>query len=162
MWSTFFKKNLEEISLFRGATDTTVLDFWWCLPWVSKPGWIPFACFLARVIFRFTSGTTLADCIEVSMAAKPFWSTYLQMCLKVLVEVWGSNPRLSVPHAANTALFATRPLRLGMCNVFVPCQPSWLAKSYEHSQFPRKIFLVKSGRKWLLKRSSGCHTNGRR
>ena len=26
----------------------------------------PFACFLACVILRFTSGATLADCIEVS------------------------------------------------------------------------------------------------
>ena len=23
---------------FCGATDTPVLDFWWCLTWVSKPG----------------------------------------------------------------------------------------------------------------------------
>ena len=30
------------------------------------------ACFLACVILRFTSGTTPADCIEVSTAAKPF------------------------------------------------------------------------------------------
>ena len=22
---------------FCGATDTPILDFWWCLPWVSKP-----------------------------------------------------------------------------------------------------------------------------
>ena len=29
------------MSPFCGATDTPVLDFWWCLPWVSKPGWIP-------------------------------------------------------------------------------------------------------------------------
>ena len=37
----FFKKFGQE-SPFRGATDTPVLNFWWCLrPWVSKPGWIP-------------------------------------------------------------------------------------------------------------------------
>ena len=29
------------MSPFCGATDTPVLDFWWRLPWVSKPGWIP-------------------------------------------------------------------------------------------------------------------------
>ena len=30
-----------------GFTDTSVLAFWWCLPWVSKPGWISsLACFL--------------------------------------------------------------------------------------------------------------------
>ena len=32
---------------FCGATDTPVLDFWWHLPWVSKPGWIP--CMLSRL-----------------------------------------------------------------------------------------------------------------
>ena len=35
----FLFKFLEDISPFCGATDTPVLDFWWCLPWVSKPGW---------------------------------------------------------------------------------------------------------------------------
>ena len=32
----FFKKNLEDISPFRGATDTPVLDVWWRLPWILK------------------------------------------------------------------------------------------------------------------------------
>ena len=36
-----FFKNLFG-SPFLGATDTPVLDFWWHLPWVSKPGSIPF------------------------------------------------------------------------------------------------------------------------
>ena len=31
---------LNDISPFCGATDNPVLDFWWHLPWVSKPGWI--------------------------------------------------------------------------------------------------------------------------
>ena len=68
-----------DISPLRSATDTHV--------WVSKPGWIHFVCFLACVILRFTSGATPAGCIEVSMAAKPFWFTYLQTCLQALVEV---------------------------------------------------------------------------
>ena len=42
---------------------------------------------------RFTSGATPVDCIEVSTAAEPFKSTYLQTCPKALVEVRGSNPR---------------------------------------------------------------------
>ena len=45
-------------------------------------------CFLTSVILRFTSGVTPADCIEVSIAAKSFWSTYLQTCPQALVEVW--------------------------------------------------------------------------
>ena len=36
-----------KIFFFCGATDTPVLDFWLRLPWVSKPGWILLACFLA-------------------------------------------------------------------------------------------------------------------
>ena len=36
----FFFLILEDISPFCVATHTLVLDFWWHLPWVSKPGWI--------------------------------------------------------------------------------------------------------------------------
>ena len=32
---------LEDISPFGRVIDTSVLNFWGCLPWVSKPGWIP-------------------------------------------------------------------------------------------------------------------------
>ena len=39
--SFFFYKFFEDIIPFCGTTDIPVLDFWWCLPWVSKPGWIP-------------------------------------------------------------------------------------------------------------------------
>ena len=35
------------INPFHGTTDTLVLDIWWCLPWVSKPGWIP--CMLSHL-----------------------------------------------------------------------------------------------------------------
>ena len=35
-------------SPFLGAIATPVLDFWWCLRWVLKPGWILLlACFIA-------------------------------------------------------------------------------------------------------------------
>ena len=33
----FFLKFMEDISPFLGTTDTSVLDFKWRLPWVSKP-----------------------------------------------------------------------------------------------------------------------------
>ena len=42
------------------------------------------ACFLTCVILRITSGVTPADCIEISMTAEIFRSTYLQMCLQAL------------------------------------------------------------------------------
>ena len=41
--AVFKKKIWRTWVLFRGATDTPVLDFWWHLSWVSKPGWIPFS-----------------------------------------------------------------------------------------------------------------------
>ena len=88
---------------------------WYPLFWTSgdicagfqRPEWIPFACFLTCVILRFTFCVTPADCIEVSMAAGPFWSLYLQTCLQALVEVRGSNPRSPMPLAAITVLYAT-------------------------------------------------------
>ena len=43
-------KKFDDMSHFSGATDTPVLDFWWHLPWVSKPEWIPsLTCVLACV-----------------------------------------------------------------------------------------------------------------
>ena len=38
----FFFQFLEDISPFCGDIDTIVLDVWWHLSWVWKPGWIPF------------------------------------------------------------------------------------------------------------------------
>ena len=45
----FFKFS-EEISPLCGATDTSDLDFWWHLPWVSKPGWIPSLAFILTCV----------------------------------------------------------------------------------------------------------------
>ena len=74
----FFKKKIGDISHFRGATDTPVLDFW-CPRFQSQGG--PLACFLACVILRFTSGVTPADCTEVSIAASLFDPhTYTCVC----------------------------------------------------------------------------------
>ena len=68
----FFLKFFGGHESFCGATDTPVLDFWWCLPWVSKPGWIPHLRALSPVcheFLRFTSGATPADCIAWQPAA---------------------------------------------------------------------------------------------
>ena len=66
-----------------------------------------FACFLACVILRFTSGATPADCIEVSMAAKP----YRCVC-KHWWRLW-SGLKPTTIYAASTVLYTILPLRLG-------------------------------------------------
>ena len=74
-WNAFlFFKKWEDISAFCGATDTPVLDFWWCLPFVSKSKWIP--CLQASSpmcngILRITFVAIRADLL----AAKSFQST---------------------------------------------------------------------------------------
>ena len=80
----FFKKILFAIfgghESFCGTTGTPVLDFWWCLLWVSKRGLIPHSHASLPVcngFLRLISGATPADLLMASMAAKPFWSTYL-------------------------------------------------------------------------------------
>ena len=71
--SSFFCKIFWKTQvLFCGATDIPVLNFWWCLPWVSKSGWIPHLyAFLPACngFLRFTSGATPANLLMASMAA---------------------------------------------------------------------------------------------
>ena len=67
---------------YCGDTGTPVLDFWWCLLWVSKPEWAALFV-LGRVVclrhsLRFTSGVKPAALFAASMVAKPTSSTYLQ------------------------------------------------------------------------------------
>ena len=73
--------------LFVGAL--ICLDFWQCLPWVSKPGWILCFCALSPVYNgfpRFTRGATPADPLMASMKAMPFYgSMYLYMYIQALV-----------------------------------------------------------------------------
>ena len=42
LFCCFFLKIFGGHKHFRGATDTPALGLWWRLPWVSKPGFIPF------------------------------------------------------------------------------------------------------------------------
>ena len=98
------EKFLEDISPFCGATDTPVLDFWWCLLWVLKPEWA--ASFtLGRGVcvtcsLRFTSGVMTADLLVASMAAKPFSSTYMQAGI--------GGAQTGICHATTTPLCETR------------------------------------------------------
>ena len=98
----FLKKFWGHKSFFLGP----LIPLFWtsgdiCPGFQSKGGSL--ACFLTCVVLRFTSGATPADCIEVSMAAKPFQTTYLQMCPQALVEDW-ARPGLEpmTVHAAHS------------------------------------------------------------
>ena len=84
-----------------------------CPGFQSQGGSLLHAFSLTSVILIVTSDVIPADCIEVSMTPKPFWSTYLQTYLLALVVVWGVNQWLSMPLTASTTLYTTRPLRLG-------------------------------------------------
>ena len=88
------------MSNFCGATDTPVLDFWWHLPWVSKPGWIP--CFCASSpahngFLRFTSGPTPADLLTVSIT-----NTFLNLrgrpilYVPIVILFYQKNSKLSL------------------------------------------------------------------
>ena len=68
------------MSPFCGATDTSGLDSWWHLPWVTKPVWISHLHSLSHAcngFIRFTSGVSPADILAVNVAAKSFPSRYL-------------------------------------------------------------------------------------
>ena len=46
-WGRHPSPPVEDTSLFVQSLIPLFLDFWWHLPWVSKPGWIPsLACFV--------------------------------------------------------------------------------------------------------------------
>ena len=75
----FDHKFLKDTSPFCGAIDTPALDFWWRVPWVSKPGWIP-TCVLPHMgvigFLRFTSGATPADLLVAGIAFNGWWWTF--------------------------------------------------------------------------------------
>ena len=61
---------------------------------LSKPGWSSCLCASLSAcngFLRFTSGATPADHFMTSMAAEPFWSTYLHTCIQTLVRL---KPRI--------------------------------------------------------------------
>ena len=78
----FFKKIFGGHKSFLWGTDITVLDFWWCLLWVSKPEWVTLFALGGGIYvtcpLRFTSGVTPADLLVASMAAKALSCTYLR------------------------------------------------------------------------------------
>ena len=70
---------------FCGITDTPDLDFWWRVPWISKP-----RCFIGfgNGFLRFTSDTTPTDLLVDSMTDKLL---HPHTCIQALV---GLNSRI--------------------------------------------------------------------
>ena len=60
------------------------LDFLSCLPWISKPGWIP------SLTFFVASDATPADLLETSMAAESFHPRACT-CIQALVGLESRN-----------------------------------------------------------------------
>ena len=86
VWTALYNKIIKIATIlnnhFWDTTDTTVLDFWWCILSVSKPKSAALFA-LGRGIcvthsLRFTSGVAPADLLAASMASKPISSTYMQ------------------------------------------------------------------------------------
>ena len=86
--------NSLNLSPFCGTTETLVLDFWWYLPWISQPRWIPRLHTSpppSSSFLRLTSGATPVDLLAASMTAKLFDP---HTCHQALV---GLVPRSHVP-----------------------------------------------------------------
>ena len=86
----FFFKFVEDKVLFCGGT---VLDFWWCLPWISKADQIP--CLNVSLsafngLYRFTSAAMPANLLLARMASEPFFDPHT--CTHNYKHWWDSNP----------------------------------------------------------------------
>ena len=62
--TSFLKNFLKDVSPFRGAINTSVLDFWWRLPWVSKPGWISHLHAFLPCEYLYLLPTLLIFCVK--------------------------------------------------------------------------------------------------
>ena len=111
----FSNKILVEIK----RTDTPVLDFWWCLPWVSKPGWI--LCVLLHLCDPQIH--LWCDTCWLYRGQHGSWAFSIHILTNVSASIGGglgqgSNPWPSIPHTASTALHTTRPLCARLLGLF--------------------------------------------
>ena len=84
---------------FYGTTDTPILDFWWRLPWVSKPGW---TCLYAFLPARYSSDSPLVRHLPTSWQQawqqSPLWPNILAAIRHIHKHWWrqgqsrGSKP----------------------------------------------------------------------
>ena len=123
-----FLKCLEDIGPFCEALIPLFCTSGDVFPGFSKPWGIP--CMLSHLCdsqnHLWCDTCWLYGGGGVSVVAKPFWSTYLQTYPQALVEVRGSNPRLSVRRAGGCTI---RPLRLRLHSMTVLLCPIFLSTS---------------------------------
>ena len=103
LWKIFWRTS----SPFCGVADTPVLDFWWRLPWVSKPERIPNLCASVPAhngFLRFTCGATPANLWRVSIDP--------HTCACFNKHWWDSDLRSSVRHSFSHSGFASDSLPL--------------------------------------------------
>ena len=84
---------------------TTVLDFWWCLLWVSKPEWAVYMYLVEAYICTFTFGVTPADLLAASCC-----SPYVHFKRGRMLEPKGR------PSAKQSSALTTRPLATDLCS----------------------------------------------
>ena len=107
----FLKKIFGGHKSFLWATNTPVLDSWWCLLWVSKPEWAAFI----HAWWRLTWLTCYTSPPEIHLwcnTCQPFGSQYGSQAILFHVPVsrywWGSKLGSIVPSIPQS-------VRLGRC-----------------------------------------------
>ena len=142
---------------FWGATGTPVLDFWWHLPWVSKPEWIlPYLLFCGGECNvhspRSTSGATCADLLVVGSTASHF-PTCISRCgiwLRFEWTITRSEDQRAVVSLVQLKTFTFTPITL--CGPFMCSYCSILriklnAKSDPENNYSGKLVLKKESSK---------------
>ena len=156
IWSFLFFsffKFLEDTCPSCGATGTPVLDFWWRLPWVSKPGWTRLHAFLPA---RYSSDSPLVRHMPTSW--RPTWQpshfdphtcshqTYPQALVALRSEpglepmAWAGARTHDLP-CRSTAHLTTRPFRLGFLTIVL--QPD--EKPTSSTQMSQEILTEAAG-----------------
>ena len=116
---------LEDISPFVGATDTPLLDFWWCLLWVSMPEWaalftlggdLDLSLFFGGhksflwgplIPLFWTSGDVSSE--YQSQSGQPYLCLVEAYVLHILWDWWGSNlgPINTTSHSVRPGICST-------------------------------------------------------
>ena len=84
IFSFLWKILFEDRSPFSWTTDTPVVDLLLCLPWVSKPRWIPLFVYFVTFVKRIPQIRLWFDLLTASMAVELF---HLHTCVQALVRL---------------------------------------------------------------------------